>query len=201
LTAASGGNVIVGVSLSLAGLEALRFAVAQARYRDATLIAVRAWNGPSSWAWSFGEYELYFWGYERTPPDPSREIITTAFEEAAAATPDGLTVVWHTGEGAPATVLRHLVTSPHDLLVVGAGRRWPGGKVARACVRHAACPVVVVPPPAMARQARGRRTARRLFRQAAAALAESPPGPASMRAAGRGSGRCSLGRRPPHGTR
>ncbi|MEU8821735.1 universal stress protein [Actinoplanes sp. NPDC048796] len=169
------GKVIVGVSLSLAGLEALRFAVTEARRREAPLIAVRAWDGQSTWAWSSGDYEPSFWQYEGTLPDPSRQIIAEAFEEAAPAMPAGLTVVRRTGEGVPGVVLRESVTSPRDLLVVGTGRRWPGGRTVRACVRHAACPVVVVPPPAMAKGAGGRRTARRLLREATAALEESRP--------------------------
>ncbi|MGE5136504.1 MAG: hypothetical protein ACM32E_26865 [Gemmatimonadota bacterium] len=38
----------------------------------------------------------------------------------------------------------------------GAGR-WPGwgGKVTRYCLAHARCPVLAVPPPALARQAGG----------------------------------------------
>jgi hypothetical protein len=37
------GRVVVGVSRSLAGLQALRYAVAEARRRVAPLVAVRAW--------------------------------------------------------------------------------------------------------------------------------------------------------------
>ncbi|MCM4083617.1 universal stress protein [Actinoplanes sp. TRM88002] len=154
----------MGISLSLAGLEALRFAVAEARRRDSRLMAVRAWVcHRSSWAWPDREYE-------RTLADKARRTIVEAFEEAAGEVPADLPVVRRTAEGWPPIVLKESVTSPRDLLVIGAGRRWPAGEVVRACVRHQACPVVVVPPPEMARLARGRTTARRLFREAAAAL-------------------------------
>ncbi|WP_369077114.1 universal stress protein [Paractinoplanes maris] len=51
------GKVVVGISSSLAGLEALRFAIAEARRRQATLMAVRAWSCNNSgrarslWEW------------------------------------------------------------------------------------------------------------------------------------------------------
>jgi hypothetical protein len=46
---------------------------------------------------------------------------------------------------------------PDDLLVVGAGRRGAlarlvSGKVSRYCLAHAECPVLAVPPSALARE-------------------------------------------------
>ena len=55
-------------------------------------------------------------------------------------------------------MLAGLACCADDLLVVGAGRRgslarvW-GGKVTRYCLAHARCPVLAVPPPALAREA------------------------------------------------
>jgi len=169
----SSPRVIVGISLSLAGLEALRYAVVEASRREVPLIAVRAWDYQSSWAWSVEPCEVPFRDHAPDLIDLPGQIIAEAFQDAAVAIPSGLIVVRHTGGGRPAVLLQENVTSPRDLLVVGAGRRWPGGQVTRACVRHAACPVVVVPPPAMAKEAGGRRTVRRLFREATAALEES----------------------------
>ena len=45
----------------------------------------------------------------------------------------------------------------YDVLVVGAGRqgmlaRLPFSKVSRYCLAHAQCPVMAVPPPALARE-------------------------------------------------
>jgi hypothetical protein len=56
-------------------------------------------------------------------------------------------------------VLVNLACGPADLLVVGAGRRGPltrlvSGKVSRYCLAHAGCPVIAVPPPALAREVR-----------------------------------------------
>jgi hypothetical protein len=49
---------------------------------------------------------------------------------------------------------------PGDVLVVGAGRRgslrrMTGAGVSRYCVSHAACPVISVPPSALAAEAHG----------------------------------------------
>ena len=54
-------------------------------------------------------------------------------------------------------ILVALACCPGDLLVVGAGRRGAlarlvAGKVSRYCLAHAKCPVVAVPPPALARE-------------------------------------------------
>lgn len=48
-----------------------------------------------------------------------------------------------------------LACRPDDLLVIGAGRRGPlgrirGGQVSRYCLAHATCLVLAVPPPALA---------------------------------------------------
>lgn len=72
-------------------------------------------------------------------------------------------------------VLKSCVDSPHDLLVIGAARhRWFSGGVVRRCARDAGCPVVVVPPPELARVVGGRLAARRMVREAAASLATEP---------------------------
>ena len=51
----------------------------------------------------------------------------------------------------------HIQLPAGDLLVIGAGRRGTplraSGRVGRYCLHHAHCPVVAVPPPALARQA------------------------------------------------
>lgn len=52
-------------------------------------------------------------------------------------------------------VLVGMACCPGDLLVVGAGRRGAlarivSGKVSRYCLAHARCPVLAVPPPALA---------------------------------------------------
>jgi hypothetical protein len=59
--------------------------------------------------------------------------------------------------GKPGNVRTGLARQPGDLLVIGAGRRGPlpllGGPVTRHCLAHAHCPVLAIPPPALAQQA------------------------------------------------
>jgi hypothetical protein len=60
--------------------------------------------------------------------------------------------------GEPGPALVDAASFTGDLLVVGAGRRgWMAriwhGRVSRYCLTHALCPVVTVPPPALARTA------------------------------------------------
>jgi Universal stress protein family len=64
--------------------------------------------------------------------------------------------------GEPGSVLVRVADSDDDLLVVGAGRRGALGRmtscrVSRYCLAHATCPVVAVPPSALAQMGRGLR--------------------------------------------
>jgi hypothetical protein len=59
--------------------------------------------------------------------------------------------------GPPGWVLVNLACRPGDVLVVGAGRRgtlarMAFSKVGRYCLAHARCPVLAIPPPALARE-------------------------------------------------
>ncbi|MFF5082823.1 universal stress protein [Actinoplanes sp. NPDC000266] len=142
----SDSKVILGVSSSLAGLEAARFAVRQARQRSVPLLAVRAWmlnTGPRS-------RPSLEW--ERALAAEARRRVEETFELALATTPAVLDVMVRVPSGSAAAALRHYVTDPDDLIVVGApSSRWWGGSTVRRCARTAPCPVIVVPPPALAR--------------------------------------------------
>jgi hypothetical protein len=59
--------------------------------------------------------------------------------------------------GEAGRILVSIACYPGDLLVVGAGRRGAlarviSGKVSRYCLAHAHCPVLAVPPPALAEE-------------------------------------------------
>jgi nucleotide-binding universal stress UspA family protein len=152
------GRVVVGISASLSGLAALRFAVAESRRRGLTeVVAVRAWPDPQPG--------------RRPPPwaDELRQasvaVINTAVAAAFLAPPTDLTVATRMPRGRPGPVLVDLVDE-HDLIVVGTRRlRRLGIGVARYCVRHAPCPVIVVPPPTLATPALTRRFTRTLDRE------------------------------------
>jgi len=146
------GRVIVGASGSPGSLRALRYAEELARAHDAILIPVLAWVPPGGEA-----ADLQY------PSDHLRRVWA---EDAQHRLRDVLLAVW--GEvpadasvqpiaqrGEAGRVLVEIASRPGDLLVVGAGRRRrrPGfraGKVSRYCLAHAACPVLAVPPPALA---------------------------------------------------
>jgi nucleotide-binding universal stress UspA family protein len=154
-------RVVVGVSQSPAGLQALRYAIGEARHRDAELYAVRAFGFQPPWA-----------GYDVVlVRDQLRaeagDCVREAFEAALGGPPPDLRVVLLVRDARADAALIETATEPGDLLVLGgrtSGRRT--GWLVRTCVRHAACPVVVVPPPLLAR-AVDRRSVRRLLREIA----------------------------------
>jgi nucleotide-binding universal stress UspA family protein len=163
-------QIVVGISTSLSGLAALRFAVAEAGRRGLRRItAVRTWpdygrDRPSPWA-----------------PDRRRaclEQIDTAVATAFATRPVDISILPRMPPGTPGEVLVRLVENDGDLIVVGTSRRLRlGGGVGGYCARHATCPVVIVPPPAMAGRAQTRRITRSLRRELDRLSAEGPAPP------------------------
>ena len=149
-------RVIVGVSASPGCLPALRYAETIARQNDALLVAVHAWVPPS------GES-----AERRFPSPPSlrqawKEAAHRRLREAIGAAwggaPAGLALKLMIIRGEPGPALMNVASFTGDLLVVGAGGRgrmariWHG-RVSRYCLAHALCPVVTVPPPALAQTA------------------------------------------------
>ncbi|WP_433224368.1 hypothetical protein ACQP00_29365 [Dactylosporangium sp. CS-047395] len=123
-------RVVVGVSQSLAGLAAPRYAVQEAQQRGAPLHAIRTWALPAHWHGP----AVDAWRHE--PRTEARRYIVETFDAAG---------------------------DESDLLIVGGRggwrRRWPSW-VVRRCLGAARCPVIVVPPPELARARR--RLTRRL---------------------------------------
>ena len=71
--------------------------------------------------------------------------------------PDDPLLQPHVERGPAGWVLVNLACHPGDVLVVGAGRRgtlarMAFSKVSRYCLAHAQCPVLAIPPPALARE-------------------------------------------------
>lgn len=161
-------KVVVGISSSLSGLEALRFGIAEARRRRVPLVAVRVWQLYT------GGRARPTWEFERAVAAEARRCISEAFRTAVGEVPRDLDVVVRAPTGRIDTVLKDHITGPADLLVIGAARRsWLSGATVRGCARGAGCPVVVVPPPELARAVGGRMSARRMAREAAASLAQN----------------------------
>jgi nucleotide-binding universal stress UspA family protein len=156
------GRVIVGTSGSPGSLHALRYGEGLARAHGAVLIPVLAWELPG------GDYA------ERV--QPSGELRQVWRNLACRRLRDALIAVWgenpndplvqpHIERGAPGWVLVNLARRPGDVLVVGAGRRGAlarmvFAKVGRYCLAHAQCPVLAIPPPALARELTHGRLAR-----------------------------------------
>lgn len=156
-------RVVVGLDTTLSGLHALRRAVAEARRRGLPLRVVRAWNpGPT------GAYPML--------PDPHQEEaaaaarqVNTAFAETMGGIPPDLSVETVLVADNPGPVLIRHADQDDDLLVIGTGRRRRFShrlsRTTRYCLARAACPVLVVPPPALARAGSQRALFRRLRRE------------------------------------
>jgi nucleotide-binding universal stress UspA family protein len=145
-------RVVVGVDDSLAGLQALRFAVAEARRRGVTVRAVRVWQLRAVW------YGLDLGQYRTDLADAAAATIVTAFRLAMGGLPSDIVVEALALEGATPSVLVDQADGPDDLLVVGRSRHgiFHVAGVDVHCVRSARCPVVTVGGPALA-PARGAR--------------------------------------------
>lgn len=142
--------IVVGVDGSTAANAALRWALREAALRDARVEAVLAHHQEPAFvpAASMG---LHPHG-EQPPRHPSRELhASVVLARAAVHAPADVAEVVVVGDAA-----EHLVrASRHaDLLVIGT--RGLGkvagavlGSVAAHCLRHATCPVVVIPPHAV----------------------------------------------------
>jgi nucleotide-binding universal stress UspA family protein len=147
-------RIFVGVHGALGSLHALRRAVVETRRRDGVLYSVIAWTPPG------GEM------IDRRVPEPHLRRVWTsaamrtlraAWDDAFGGIPDDLPVQLCAEQGTPGRVLTGLADSDDDLIVVGAGRPNPVRRalrpcVARYCVAHATCPVLVVPRSSLARQ-------------------------------------------------
>ena len=161
---ATGGRVVVGVGESLAALQALRYAVAEARRRGSALRAVRVWQAGTPWH----GYDVY---QGRIGAGAAAEsTIRRSFEQAMGGLPRDLDFELIAVEGAVGSALVAQASNDGDLLVVGVPnrRRWRflQSTVDQDCARLASCPVVVVPAPALARNHGTRALTRAIKREA-----------------------------------
>lgn len=138
------GRIVVGVSTSLPGLAALRYAVAEGRRRGLTAITVvRSWPDADH-----GRKPSPPWAAELARA--SAQLIDEAVTAAFGMLPTRIALLHSTPRGRPGPALVDLVDDADDLIVLGSRRhRWLGSGVARHCIRLAPCPVLVVPPPSL----------------------------------------------------
>lgn len=148
------GRVVVGVRHSLGAYQALRYSVAQARRRGATLLVVHAVRRPAGRGGGL-------------PEAIARDLVASVFAEALGGLPEGLRIHIVAEPGPAGAALVRVADHADDLLVIGgsARRRWlRAAPVAAYCATRAGCPVVIVPPPALARAGRAARLARATVR-------------------------------------
>ncbi len=150
-------TVIVGVDGSAGSMEALRWALAEARLREAPLLVVHAWSytyadgtgGGYSAMGGFGSFSAL--GVDVGDLHRAAgELVQNAIDNVARGT-EGVEIQRRVVQGNAADVLVD-AAGPDDLLVVGS-RGYGGftglllGSVSQRCVHRAACPVVVVHAP------------------------------------------------------
>ncbi len=138
------GRIVVGVSASAGGRDALRFAFAEAASRHAVLVAVRAYG-----VWGRTEHaQLY-----AVLPGLSRheaEILEGCVDAMRVEYPN--VVVESRLVDTPASEALPQAGEGADLLIIGgheADARWPSrlGPIASALLHRAPCPVLVVGQP------------------------------------------------------
>jgi nucleotide-binding universal stress UspA family protein len=153
-------RVVVGVSPSPSGMEALRFAVREADRRQAPLYAVRAWclnasmRGPEVQQWRAGVAAA------------ALRTVYEAFDDAMGGMPADFDIEVVTVQNRADLALMAVADSSTDLLVLGGRPGWLMSWIVKRCLRKARCPVVVVPPPDLARAARHWAAVRGLVRDA-----------------------------------
>jgi nucleotide-binding universal stress UspA family protein len=143
------GVIVVGVDGSQGAKEALRFALEEARLRQATLRAVHAWQfGYIGVTGIEGFSPLY--GADLGELRHNAEVLLDATLDEVVSDVNGVVLERLVVEGAAATVLVDQSRGA-DLLVVGS--RGHGGfaglllgSVSQQCAQHAASPVVIVRP-------------------------------------------------------
>lgn len=143
-------RIVVGVSGSPSSTAALRWAAREARLRAAEILAVHAWSARTEmlapYASRCGVPSL---DQQR---EASSALLTTAIRCALGSGSEGSggAVRSILVEGVPIRVLLRYAASA-DLLVLGRRRLRPNpmgdialGAVARCCVLHAQCPIVLI---------------------------------------------------------
>ncbi len=133
------GRVVVGLADRPTEGRALDFAIAEAAWRGAELLVVRAWHGT--------EADPVF------REDEELERLNLLVASHPAHRSAGISSASMVRAGSPATVLAG-VCRPGDLLVLGQHRHAPFvpasvGKVIADCLHRVPCPVAVVPEPAV----------------------------------------------------
>jgi nucleotide-binding universal stress UspA family protein len=146
---ARNGLIVVGVDGSEGAKAALRFALAEARLRHATLRVVHTWEPGAAGVSGIAGFSSA--GLDLGELRRGAEAALDAVVHEVVPRDGGVRVERRVSEGAPAAVLVD-ESRDADLLVVGS-RGLGGfaglvlGSVSRDCAHRAACPVVIVRKP------------------------------------------------------
>jgi len=139
--------IVVGVDHSEGAKAALRFALEEAKLRQATLRVVHAWQYGYIGATGFEGAYPALGGDIKELRDGAQTTLEETLRESIPET-DTVEIERRVVEGRPAAVLVN-ESQGADLLVVGS--RGHGGftglllgSVGQQCAHHAACPVVIV---------------------------------------------------------
>lgn len=141
-------RVVVGVHGSLGSLQALRYAVTEARERSVPLIPVIAWVPPGGDLAERRSPSLYL---RRIWRDAAEERLTEALDNGLGGIPPDLRVELLVVRGEAGPVLAAVCT-PEDLLVIGPRRRTLHKSACQYLLAHAPCPMVTVPPSELMRE-------------------------------------------------
>ncbi len=143
-------RVVIGVQDSVAGPNALRRGLAEARRRHGTVYAVRASRSRRP--------GRYLTPQARRVEQTIRaaQFALDMFVRAVGGIPPDVEVRVIAVDESAGPALVSFADREDDLLVVGDAQRRGihrprSGSVARHCARHAGCPVLVVPPPTLAK--------------------------------------------------
>jgi nucleotide-binding universal stress UspA family protein len=137
-------RIVVGVDSSETSLKALRWALAEARLRGASVEMVHAFPRPEL----VGMTMVVTLPSDDELREASDQVLAEALEAVGGA--GDVLVTTHVGAGGPASVLVE-VGEGADLLVIGS-RGLGGfrglllGSVTQQVIAHAPCPVVVITP-------------------------------------------------------
>jgi nucleotide-binding universal stress UspA family protein len=133
--------IIVGVDGSEASLDALSWAINQARLTGASLEILATWEYPNSFGWAPA------WPPDWDPGGDAKKALSQVVEEMLGPNPD-IDVRQVVVEGHAAPALVHAAKRANLLVVGSRGHgEFAGmllGSVGEHCSTHSPCPVVIV---------------------------------------------------------
>ena len=138
-------TIVVGIDDSPGAAAALRWAVDEARLREATLRVVHAWDWPYEGHLGTLADEIL---ERKTFAEAAAKVLATMVQEVLGDQSADIALEEHVAEGSAAHVLLEAAAEA-DLLVVGSRGRggFQGlllGSVSQQCAHHARSPVVIV---------------------------------------------------------